>query len=89
MNELLYNLLQRSKSQMNLLQFKLDKLNVKLIMDKAVRLVQFPARTKRVNIVADIDETLIGHGDKEMVEFIIRNLLSNAIKFYAQMRPPG
>lgn len=81
MNELLYNLLQWSKSQMNLLQFKLDKLNVKLIIDKAVRLVQLHAHMKQVNIVTDIDETLLSYADKDIVEFIICNLLSNAIKF--------
>jgi len=81
MNELLYNLLQWSKSQMNLLQFRMDKLNVKLIVDKAVRLVQLHAHMKQVNIEINIDETLTAHADKDMVEFIIRNLLSNAIKF--------
>lgn len=51
--------------------------------------MQLHAHMKQLNIVADIDETLVAHADEDMVEFIIRNLLSNAIKFNAQMRPPG
>lgn len=81
LNELLYNLLQWSKSQMNLLQFRQDKLNVKTIIDNAVRLVHLYAHMKEVTITIRVEEGLTAHADKDMTEFIIRNLLSNAIKF--------
>ena len=81
LNELLYNLLQWSKSQMNLLQFRQDKLNVKSIIDGAVSLVQLHAHMKEVKIKVSVEESLAAHADKDMTEFIIRNLLSNAIKF--------
>lgn len=81
LNELLYNLLQWSKSQMNLLQFRQDKLNVKTIIDNAVRLVHLYAHMKEVTITIQVEEGLTAHADKDMTEFIIRNLLSNAIKF--------
>ena len=90
LNELLYNLLQWSKSQMNLLQFRPDKLNIRSIIDGAVRLVQLHAHMKEVKIKTWVEESspngqgrqaLIAYADKDMTEFIIRNLLSNAIKF--------
>ena len=81
LNVLLYNLLQWSKSQMNLLAFRQDKLNVKLIIEGAVKLVQLHAHMKEVKVKTTVEETLTAHADKDMVEFIIRNLLSNAIKF--------
>ena len=81
LNELLYNLLQWSKSQMNLLQFMPDKLNIKLIVDGAVRLVQLHAHMKQVPIKTSVDGGLTAYADKDMIEFIVRNLLSNAIKF--------
>ncbi|MES2775366.1 MAG: sensor histidine kinase [Bacteroidota bacterium] len=81
LNELLYNLLQWSKSQMNLLQFRMDKLHVKAIIDNSVRLVHLHAHMKEIRIKIDVEDGLMANADKDMVEFIIRNLLSNAIKF--------
>lgn len=81
LNQLLYNLLQWSKSQMNLLQFRRDKLHVKSIIDTAIRLVQLHAHMKEVRINSNADEYIYAYADKDMLEFVIRNLLSNAIKF--------
>ncbi len=81
MNELLYNLLQWSKSQMNLLQFRPDKHYIKPVIEGAVKLVQLHAHMKQVEIKTTVQEGLAAHADKDMIEFIIRNLLSNAIKF--------
>ena len=81
LNELLYNLLQWSKSQMNLLQYRPDKLNIKLIIDGTVKLAQLNAQMKDVKIKTTVEEGLTAYADKDMAEFIVRNLLSNAIKF--------
>ena len=81
LNELLYNLLQWSKSQMNLLQFRPDKLNIKSVIDSTVRLVQLHAQMKQIEIKVSVEAGLTAFADKDMTEFIIRNLLSNAIKF--------
>lgn len=81
LNELLYNLLQWSRSQMNLLQFRQDKLNIRTIVEGAVKLLQLHAHIKGVTIRASVEEGLTAYADKDMTEFIIRNLLSNAIKF--------
>ena len=81
LNELLYNLLQWSKSQMSLLQFRKDKLNVKTAIDNSIRMVQLHSHMKNVQIYTKVEDGLSAYADKDMVEFIIRNLLSNAIKF--------
>ncbi len=81
LNELLYNLLQWSKLQMNLLQFRKDKLNVKTAIDNSIRMVQLHSHMKNVHINTKVEDGLSAYADKDMVEFIIRNLLSNAIKF--------
>ena len=81
LNELLYNLLLCSKSQMNFLQFRKDKLNIKTTIDNSVRLLNLHARMKNIEIKTEVEEGLTANADKEIIEFVIRNLLSNAIKF--------
>lgn len=81
LNELLYNLLQWSKSQMHLLEFKPEILLAKTVIEKNIRLLYLQAHMKQVQINPSLDEKLTLFADKEMLDFIIRNLLSNAIKF--------
>jgi len=81
LNELLYNLLQWSKSQMHLLEFKPEVLLAKTVIEKNIRLLYLQAHMKQVQINASLDEKMTLFADKEMLDFIIRNLLSNAIKF--------
>ncbi len=81
LNELLYNLLQWSKSQMQLLEFKPEQLQVKNVLEKNIRLLYLQAHMKQVQISSLFEEEQTIYADKEMLDFIIRNLLSNAIKF--------
>lgn len=81
LNELLYNLLQWSKSQMHLLEFKPEILTAKTVIEKNIRLLYLQAHMKQVQINTSLDEKMTLFADKEMLDFIIRNLLSNAIKF--------
>lgn len=81
LNELLYNVLQWSKSQMQLLGFKPEKLQAKSTLEKNIRLLYLQAHMKQVQIEQVISEAHTIYADKEMLDFIIRNLLSNAIKF--------
>ena len=81
MNELLYNLLQWSKSQMNLIEFRPEKLSVKTLVESSVKLVTLNAHIKEIKIFISSEDGLMVEADKEMTEFILRNILSNAIKF--------
>lgn len=81
LNELMYNLLQWSRSQMNLIEFKQEKFNVKTLLENSARVLQLNAHMKNINILVNADENIYAYADKGMIEFVIRNLLSNAIKF--------
>ena len=77
----MYNLLQWSRSQMNLIEFKQEKFNVKTLLENSARVLQLNAHMKNINILVNADENIYAYADKGMIEFVIRNLLSNAIKF--------
>lgn len=81
LNELLYNLLQWSRSQMNLLQFNPEKIEIRPIMENCCKILQLNAHMKNIRIKIIAENNLFGIADKDMIEFTIRNLLSNAIKF--------
>lgn len=81
LNELMYNLLQWSRSQMNLLHFQPEKIYIKLLIENAVKLLQLHAHMKNIRILVDAEDHICGYADKDMTEFIVRNLISNAIKF--------
>jgi signal transduction histidine kinase len=81
LDELLYNLLQWSKSQMNLLQFRPEKVNMNTVIENCIRMLKLNAHMKSVRIHAAAAPDSYAYVDKEMMEFILRNLLSNAIKF--------
>jgi signal transduction histidine kinase len=81
LNQLLYNLLQWSRSQMNLLQFKPERIAIKPILENCLRVLQLNAHVKNIRVHVLVEENLQGVADKEMTEFVVRNFLSNAIKF--------
>ncbi|MEN9599019.1 MAG: hypothetical protein RL596_1330 [Bacteroidota bacterium] len=81
LNQLLYNLLQWSKSQMHMLEFRPQSIDIQTAFEKSIRLVYLQAHMKQVKIHVDIEAHLTVQADSEMFDFILRNLLSNAIKF--------
>jgi signal transduction histidine kinase len=81
LNQLLYNLLQWSRSQMNLLQYKSERIAIKPIFENCCKVVQLNAHMKNIKLHIVAQDHLYAHADKEMIEFAIRNLLSNAVKF--------
>lgn len=81
MNQLLYNLLQWSKSQMNLLSFSPEKISLKQALEKNIRLIQPYANLKNILIQSSLNGEPQVLADKDMLDFILRNLRSNAIKF--------
>ncbi|HVE60482.1 MAG TPA: sensor histidine kinase, partial [Chitinophagaceae bacterium] len=81
LNLLMYNLLQWSRSQMNLLEFKSEKISVRPILENAATVLQLNAHMKNIAVKVQSEENLCVYADKEMTEFVVRNLISNAIKF--------
>lgn len=81
LNVLMYNLLQWSRSQMNLLEYKAEDHFIFPVIESAVKAVHLNAHMKNIIIETEVPENYCINTDKEMTEFVLRNLLSNAIKF--------
>lgn len=81
LNQLLYNLLQWSKSQMQLLEFRPDYQSVHDALERNRRLLFLQAQMKQIQVQVTSTDALTVYADKDMLDFMLRNLLSNAIKF--------
>ena len=78
---LLENLLNWAKSQMQGMKVYAKKVNLKTITEDCVGLLSPIADKKLVKIVNNINTPISAFADNEMVKLVIRNLMSNAIKF--------
>lgn len=78
---LLENLLNWAKSQMQGMKVYGKKINLKTISEDCVNLLNPIADKKIVKIQNNIYTPISAFADNEMVKLVIRNLMSNAIKF--------
>ena len=83
--ELIYNLLENlltwSKSQSGRIEYSPAKFNLSSLIDVNINLHQVPAEKKGVVLSANAEDELFAHGDREMINTVIRNLINNAVKF--------
>ena len=80
-SNLLDNLLNWARSQMQGMKVYPKMVDLKIIADDCVSLLSPIAEKKLVIINSLIDDSIMVHADNEMVKLILRNLLSNSIKF--------
>ena len=78
---LLENLLEWSKTNRGISEFKPQKLGLTDLVTECINIFADPARGKGIALVADIPTGREVFADKNMFQTVIRNLLSNAIKF--------
>jgi signal transduction histidine kinase len=78
--ELLDNLLQWSRSQRDIIQFKPQKINLTDFTEKICNLLKVYADRKEINLINEIENSII-IADYDMLATVFRNLISNAIKF--------
>lgn len=78
---LLENLLNWAKSQMQGMKVYAKKINLKAISEDCIDLLTPIADKKHVKITSHIKTSVVAFADNEMVKLVIRNLMSNAIKF--------
>lgn len=78
---LLENLLNWAKSQMQGTKVYAREINLKTISDDCIDLLAPIADKKQVKLSNHIEKPINVFADNEMVKLIIRNLMSNAIKF--------
>ncbi len=79
--KLLENLLTWSRAQTGRLEVNLEPLSIRNVIKETVDIVATQAEKKNIEIIVDINSTLMVYADKNLLETIIRNLLTNAIKF--------
>ena len=80
-SDLLYNLLEWSRSQTGRIKFNPDNLRLKSITEKVTNLLEHSMNKKEIELKQNISEQLIVHADQNMLETVFRNLIGNAIKF--------
>ena len=78
---LLENLLNWAKSQMQGTKVYIKEVNLKSIIDDCLELLDPIAEKKLIKLSNNVDTTAIAMADNEMVKLVLRNLISNAIKF--------
>lgn len=79
--ELLTNLLQWSKTQMEGPEINLSPINLKQNFKNALDVIKVVAQTKNITINSLIDDEIIVIADSNMLQLVLRNLLHNALKF--------
>lgn len=80
-HQLLENLLQWSRSQTGRLEFIPKKFDFSVVVAETTTLLESQAKTKKINLINNCNESIEVFADEDMVNTIIRNLCSNAIKF--------
>jgi two-component system, sensor histidine kinase and response regulator len=78
------NLLRWTKNQLLGLEAKPKALILKDLISECVDLLSFIAKSKKINVNANIAENLSIYADEEMMKIVIRNLISNALKFCSE-----
>jgi two-component system, sensor histidine kinase and response regulator len=78
---LMDNLLQWAKTQMQANSVYPQKVDLKKSIHEVLQLLHTQAKAKRINIIDDTPPCIYSHVDKDMINLVLRNLVSNAIKF--------
>jgi two-component system sensor histidine kinase/response regulator len=79
-SQLLYNLLNWSKSQMQNLEPKAELFNIQDVFKNKISLVEQKIEQKRIILIDESRRDFI-YADKSMIEIVIQNLITNAVKF--------
>jgi len=78
---LLNNLLQYSRFELDKIDFNPKKISLKEIVEKNLKILKSMALKKNINLSAESIDNIIVFADEEMLNSILINLISNAIKF--------
>jgi signal transduction histidine kinase len=78
---LLYDLLLWSKSQLEKLDFKPEKINFREICSEVFSELQHLSAEKNIKIDCLVNKDVLIHADINITKTILRNLITNAIKF--------
>ncbi len=79
--KLLENLLDFTRSQMGLIKYNPENININSVINDSITLLGSNADEKGVTLINETDKTLTAFADETMISTVIRNLISNAVKF--------
>lgn len=79
-SQLLYNLLNWSKSQMQSLKSKPELFNIQEVFRNKMSLVEQKVEQKRIVLIDESNRDFV-YADKSMIEIVVQNLITNAVKF--------
>ncbi|MEX2364953.1 MAG: HAMP domain-containing sensor histidine kinase, partial [Balneolaceae bacterium] len=80
-SNLLNNLLNWAKSQLEGYKVIPEKFELKEIAKQTLKLLSHKVENKNLYVTIDLDDVVHVYADKNMMELVLLNLLSNAIKF--------
>ncbi|MFN3315767.1 MAG: ATP-binding protein, partial [Raineya sp.] len=78
---LLENVLSWSRSQMGVLEYKYEAIDLYEIIEQNIELLSVSAQNKGINLVNKAQKNLLAWADRNSINTVLRNLISNAIKF--------
>jgi PAS domain S-box-containing protein len=79
--KLLENLLEWSRIQRGVMEFKPQNIFIREVVEGTVEILKPNAHQKDIKLLNEVDPELIAFADYNMINTVIRNLISNAIKF--------
>lgn len=79
--ELLQNLLLWARSQTDRIEFQPEPQNLKELIDTVINMIEPASKAKNIKIHNNINLSLFGLIDTNMIRTVLRNLISNSIKF--------
>lgn len=79
--DLLENLLNWSRTQLDVIEPQPDNFDIAPLAEEISQLYQASIRQKKITFDLKLDQDTTAFADRDMVSTVIRNLLSNAIKF--------
>jgi signal transduction histidine kinase len=79
--DLMENLLQWAKFQMQSTSIDPQKLDVNKIINEVVQLLRLQADAKKISVETKTNFVAFVWADKDIINLVLRNLISNAIKF--------
>lgn len=82
--ELLSNLLEWSRMQRGVFIYNPARCNLSELVQSCISLANESAKSKSIQILAEINDELTVYADEYMISSVIRNLVNNAVKFTLQ-----
>jgi len=78
---LLENLLEWASMRQGLIPFMPKLIQLHTVMDDSIKFIHESAKSKEIEIISNVPDSIAVFADKNILQTVIRNLVSNAVKF--------